>query len=355
MAGERTVKISFTGETTGLDKASKTAEKDMGSVSDSTDKLATKTGTASGAFGALGSGFQLAGVQSGPWLAALGGLQLATDAASGASDLLTLALESQRVKQIGTTIATIASNVAQKAAAAASAVWTGAQWLLNAALDANPIGLVVLAIAALIAIIVVIATKTTWFQTIWKAAWGGIKAAAKAVGDWFSGPFVGFFTKAWKWISDKGEAVWNWFKGLPGKFKTALSGLGNILVAPYKFAFNKVVDLWNNTLGHFHLSIPSWVPLVGGKSFSFPQLPHFHSGGVVPGAPGQEVMAVLQGGERVIPRGQAASMAPTIHVYIGDRELTDLVRVEIDETGREARRLSTSGAGARSIASRRNR
>jgi len=355
VSGERTVKISFTGDTTGLDRASKTAEKDMGSVSDSTDKLATKTGTASGAFGALGSGFQLAGVQSGPWLAALGGLQLATDAASGASDLLTLALESQRVKQIGTTIATIASNVAQKAAAAASAVWTGAQWLLNAALDANPIGLVVLAIAALIAIIVVIATKTTWFQTIWKAAWGGIKAAAKAVADWFSGPFVGFFTGAWNWIVKKGEAVWSWIKGLPGKIKGAFSGLGDILLAPYRWAFNKIADAWNNTVGKLHFSVPSWVPGIGGKGFDAPKLPHFHSGGIVPGPRSQEVLAVLRGGERVTANGQAAApMNITIPIDLG-YSIQQVVQIQLDEYGRETRRLATSGAGARSSSARRNR
>lgn len=43
----------------------------------------------------------------------------------------------------------IAMKVAQVATAAASGVMTAAQWLLNAALDANPIGIVVIALAAL--------------------------------------------------------------------------------------------------------------------------------------------------------------------------------------------------------------
>jgi len=40
-----------------------------------------------------------------------------------------------------------------------TALWTGAQWLLNIALDANPIGLIIIGIAALIALITVIIKK----------------------------------------------------------------------------------------------------------------------------------------------------------------------------------------------------
>lgn len=47
--------------------------------------------------------------------------------------------------------ATRAWTAVQTAAKAAAVVWTGVQWALNAALDANPIGLVVLAVAGLVA------------------------------------------------------------------------------------------------------------------------------------------------------------------------------------------------------------
>lgn len=47
---------------------------------------------------------------------------------------------------------------------------TAAQWLWNTSLLANPLTWIILGIIALVAIIVVIATKTTWFQDIWKAA-----------------------------------------------------------------------------------------------------------------------------------------------------------------------------------------
>lgn len=55
------------------------------------------------------------------------------------------------------------------ASAAATGGLTVAQWALNAAMSANPIGLVITLIAALVAGIVWVATQTTFFQDAW--AW----------------------------------------------------------------------------------------------------------------------------------------------------------------------------------------
>lgn len=64
------------------------------------------------------------------------------------------------------TIALAAYNVTTKIATAATWLWSGAvkaytaaQWLLNIAMDANPIGLIIIGIAALIAIIVLVIAK----------------------------------------------------------------------------------------------------------------------------------------------------------------------------------------------------
>ncbi len=86
----------------------------------------------------------------------------------------------------GATVKTIAYAVASKAVRAATVAWTGVQWLLNAALNANPIGLVVLAIAALIGGLVLAWKNSETFRTIVTAAWNGIKAAALAVWNWIS-------------------------------------------------------------------------------------------------------------------------------------------------------------------------
>ncbi len=61
-----------------------------------------------------------------------------------------------------------ATFVAQKGAMIATTVatkaMTAAQWLLNAAMSANPIGLIIAAVVALIAIIVVLWNKCEWFR-----------------------------------------------------------------------------------------------------------------------------------------------------------------------------------------------
>lgn len=83
-------------------------------------------------------------------------------------------------------VATIASNVATKAMTVASKAAAAAQWLLNTALSANPIGLVVTAVAALVAGLVVFFTKTEAGKKIVEVVWGAIKTAISAVSDWFT-------------------------------------------------------------------------------------------------------------------------------------------------------------------------
>ena len=90
----------------------------------------------------------------------------------------------------------VAANIAMKAWAAgaaivkaASAAWTGVQWLLNAALSANPIGLVVLAIAALIAIIVLAWNRSDKFREIVTGAFEKVKDVIAAVAEWLREKF----------------------------------------------------------------------------------------------------------------------------------------------------------------------
>jgi phage-related minor tail protein len=72
------------------------------------------------------------------------------------------------------------------AVVAAMRVWAVVQGILNVVMLANPIVLIVAAIAVLVAVIVYIATQTTWFQDIWAAVWGGIKKAVDAVVSWWN-------------------------------------------------------------------------------------------------------------------------------------------------------------------------
>ncbi|MEH1013045.1 hypothetical protein V6U90_08030 [Micromonospora sp. CPCC 206060] len=183
---------------------------------------------------------------------------------------------------------------------------TAVQWAWNIAMSANPIGLIVLAIGVLVAAIIYIATQTTWFQDLWKWAWGGIKDAALAVGRWFRDTlWRDWIMGAWNGIIDGGKAAWKWLSDLPGKLKGVFSKVADFISAPFRAAFNAISHAWNSTVGQLSWSVPSWVPgPVGGASIAAPKLPVFHNGGIMPGAPGQEGLAILEGGERITAANQ---------------------------------------------------
>lgn len=79
---------------------------------------------------------------------------------------------------------------AQRVAAAATAIWTGAMWLLNAAFLGNPIGLVVLAVAALAAGFVFAWKKSETFRNIVIGAFntivGAVGTAVKALVSYYA-------------------------------------------------------------------------------------------------------------------------------------------------------------------------
>jgi phage-related protein len=69
---------------------------------------------------------------------------------------------------------TYAWGIAQQALAVAQGVATAATWLFNVAVAANPIGLIVIAIAAFIAALVVLFTKVDFFRNLLQSVWDWI-------------------------------------------------------------------------------------------------------------------------------------------------------------------------------------
>ncbi len=97
-------------------------------------------------------------------------------------------------------IAFVAYKIAITAAAIASGIitvatkaWAAAQWLMNAALAANPIGLVVIAIAALVAGLIIAYKKSETFRNI-------VDGALRAVGAAFT------------WLWNAAKDVFEWLK-----------------------------------------------------------------------------------------------------------------------------------------------
>lgn len=100
-------------------------------------------------------------------------------------------------------LSTIALTIAQKTAAIAATVWTGVQKALNLVLTANPIGIVIAAIAALVAGIAVAYNKSETFRSICDQVWAVMKKVARVIIDQLVEAFkktVTVIKEAWGYI-----------------------------------------------------------------------------------------------------------------------------------------------------------
>lgn len=169
----------------------------------------------------------------------------------------------------------------------ATKLWTAAQWLLNAAMSANPITLVVIAIAALVAAFVVLWNKSEAFRNFWIGLWDNVKAVAstaweaitgffstawdtiKAVWDVVLGYFqtlwngikavfsvvkavlLGFFKAAWTAIKAVWDGVVNYYKGVWNGIKAVFSVVGSVLTSFFSAAWNGIKGIWDAVSGYF--------------------------------------------------------------------------------------------------------
>ena len=178
----------------------------------------------------------------------------------------------------GMALAILAVKGGMMAWAAAQAVWsaattiaTGVQWLWNAALDASPVVWIILAVLALVAVIVIIATKTTWFQTIWSTVWGFITSFASGAVDtisgilgWFGGlpgMFAGWWGSAKDYAVAKMKSLVTWVGGLPGRASAALSGLAGALRSRASSAFQAMRDAASSKAS----ALMSWAAGIPGR------------------------------------------------------------------------------------------
>jgi hypothetical protein len=109
--------------------------------------------------------------------------------------------------------------------------------------------------------------------------------------------------------------VWGVIKQLVTGVKSIMEGVVNALIEPFKAAFNGIARAWNNTIGKFSFEVPSWVPGIGGKGFSMPDIPYLADGGIVTGP----TLAMIgeKGPEAVIPlTGRNAGAGGTTYVTI---------------------------------------
>lgn len=143
----------------------------------------------------------------------------------------------------------IAQKVAMVTARVTTATMTAAQWALNAAMSANPIGLVIVAIGALVAAGVLLYQNWDTVKEYAQKLWDKMKDVGAGIKEALVTPI---------------EMVW-------GAYKSYL----NLIIG----AVNKLID----GLNKLKLDVPDWVPGFGGKqlSINIPKIPELARGGIV--------------------------------------------------------------------------
>ena len=104
--------------------------------------------------------------------------------------------------------AALAVAAAQKVVSVATAAWTAVQKVLNLVLTANPIGIVITAIGALVAAIIYAYNNCESFRKIVDKVWEAIKPLATAI--------MNGLAKAFAWLVEKCKEAWEWLKNILG-------------------------------------------------------------------------------------------------------------------------------------------
>jgi hypothetical protein len=188
----------------------------------------------------------------------------------------------------GVALAVLAVNTAMKVYQATLIIVKAAQAAFNFVMAANPIGIVVVALAALAAAFVIAYKNSETFREFVNKLFNAIK-----IGVEFSIDLI--------------------------------KGYLNGVLGFYKAVFNGIASLWNSTIGKLSFKIPDWVPGLGGKGFSVPKIPTLAEGGIVTGP----TLAMIgeAGPEAVIPLNRAPMSNVTVNVYstIADATLPDAI------------------------------
>lgn len=162
-----------------------------------------------------------------------------------------------------------AVTTAMSALASAETIATVAQYALNLAMSLNPIGLIIAAVAGLVAAFVLLWNKSEGFRNFWIGLWDKIKNAVSTaieavkgfmsgVIDFIKGNWQGLltfivnpFAGAFKLLYDNCEGFRNFIDNLVNSIKNILSNawetIKNVVQVAVMFIaniFNFLVDLW---------------------------------------------------------------------------------------------------------------
>lgn len=211
-----------------------------------------------------------------------------------------------------------------------------AQWLWNAALTANPIGLIIVGIAALVAGFIWLWNNVEGFRNFFigvgealVTAWNWVTNAIGVAINWVVDTFmswkakvtgflmdVGYTMFEWRdkaisagqWVIDKFNSIVDFFKSIPGRIGNALSGMGSAVGNAFTAALNWGIDKINWFVDKANSLIANVNKIPGVSLPSLPRLGRLHDGGVVPGFAGQEKLAILEAGETVVPADKSPAL-----------------------------------------------
>lgn len=151
----------------------------------------------------------------------------------------------------GAATKTLLFEAASRAVAIGTKLWAAAQWLLNVAMKANPIGLIITIITALVAAVVYAYKNSETFRNVVQAVWRGIQAAVKFAWDNVIKPVF--------------NALVAFYKNVLGP---VISWWWNSIVKPYfTLVGNIIKTIWNNVIKPAFTAIQSFIVNTLGPKF----------------------------------------------------------------------------------------
>lgn len=148
---------------------------------------------------------------------------------------------------IGTFLLIMSWGKIMTAAANAIKVVRTAMLGLNAAMLANPVGLVIAVLAGLVVAFVYLWNNVEGFRKFWIDAWNTIKKYTSEAGKAISK----FMSDAWKNVKQAWSATIKFFKDIWSGIKSAFSATGSWFSNLFKKAWNGVKSVWNGAKSFF--------------------------------------------------------------------------------------------------------
>jgi len=118
---------------------------------------------------------------------------------------------------------------------------------MNAAMLANPIGLIVALIAGLVAAFIYLWNNVEGFRKFWINAWKKIKEIASDAGK----AIAKYFSEAWKGIKKAWSSVTSYFQGIWKGITKIYSNVKSWFADRFRQAWNGIKSIWNGAKSFF--------------------------------------------------------------------------------------------------------